>query len=279
MAYLLADLGGTNLAMGLCDDAGAPLGPVGSVPTLADREPHALLSAWTAALLDFAGQAPIRALLMGIPSKEENGLLVACNNLPTLGGLPLRAMLAERMGIPVRLYPDSACYAMGAYQRYGEGRKNVLVITLGTGVGAAWILGGSLYHGNGMTGEMWIAPYHGGNLEDTLSTHGLLSRCPAESVAALAGRAQQGEAAAQAAFTAYGESLGTLLCYAVGMMDPDCVLIGGGIAKGHACFDPAMRQVLRAHTVRGSVPIFYCEQDDGWLALSGAYLMNEGGIN
>lgn len=279
MAYLLADLGGTNLAMGLCDDAGAPLGPVGSVPTLADREPHALLSAWTAALLDFAGQTPIRALLMGIPSKEENGLLVACNNLPTLGGLPLRAMLAERMGIPVRLYPDSACYAMGAYQRYGEGRKNVLVITLGTGVGAAWILGGSLYHGNGMTGEMWIAPYHGGNLEDTLSTHGLLSRCPAESVAALAGRAQQGEAAAQAAFTAYGESLGTLLCYAVGMMDPDCVLIGGGIAKGHACFDPAMRQVLRAHTVRGSVPIFYCEQDDGWLALSGAYLMNEGGIN
>lgn len=275
MAYLLADLGGTNLAMGLCDDAGAPLGPVGSVPTLAGREPDVLLSAWTAALLDFAGQTPIRALLMGIPSKEEKGLLVACNNLPTLGGLPLRALLAERMGMPVRLYPDSACYAMGAYQRYGGGRKNVLVITLGTGVGAAWILDGHLYHGNGMTGEMWIAPYQGGNLEDTLSTPGLLSRCPAGSVAALAGRALQGEAAAQAAFTAYGEALGTLLCYAVGLMDPECVLIGGGIAKGYVCFEPAMRRVLRAHTVRGDVPILYCKQDDGRLALTGTYLLND----
>lgn len=275
MAYLLADLGGTNLAMGLCDDAGAPLGRVGSVPTLANREPEELVSAWSAALQEFAGRQPVRALLMGVPSKEENGGLVACNNLPTMDGFPLRAALAERMGLPVRLYPDSACYAMGAYQRYGGGKKNVLVLTLGTGVGAAWILGGTLYQGSGMTGEMWIAPYQGGNLEDTLSTAGLLSRCPAGSVAELAGRAAQGEKAAQEVFTVYGEALGTLLCYAVGMMDPEYVLIGGGVAKGHACFEPAMRKVLRAHTVRGDVPMFYCQEDDGWLALSGAYLLKD----
>ena len=36
-----------------------------------------------------------------------------------------------------------------------------------------------------------------------------------------------------------------------------------------------MRKVLRAHTVRGDVPMFYCQEDDGWLALSGAYLLKD----
>lgn len=279
MAWLLADLGGTNLKIGLCSEEGKMLGPVKSVPTKAQLQPEALIDYWASELWREAGAVRPNGLLMGIPSKEEDGLLLPCNNLPTLGGYPLRALLTERMGIPVQLYPDAVCYAMGAYHRYGGSRKNVLVITLGTGVGAAWILNGKLYQGNGMTGEMWIAPYQDGILEDVLSTAGLLARGAATSPKELARQAQAGDAKACAAFAEYGRALGTLLCYAVGMMDPECVLIGGGIAKGHKCFEAVVQQLLDKHTVRRSVPMLYCDGDDGALALFGAYLLGKASVS
>ena len=274
MAYLLADLGGTNLKMCLCGDAGERIGEIRSVPTGALRERETLVSAWADEVVRLTAAHPVRALLMGIPTKERDGRLIPCGNLPTLDGAPLGKMLESRLKMPVFLYPDAACYALGAYARFGAGAENVLAVTLGTGVGAAWILGGRLYRGGGMTGEMWLAPYMGGNLEDTLSTRGLLSRCPAASAAELARRALAGEESAANAFDAYGQALGTLLSYAVGMMDPDSVLIGGGIARGRACFEEAMLRVLRAHTVRGGAHIVFCGDDDGWSALAGAYLMS-----
>lgn len=274
MAFLLADLGGTNLVMGLCDDAGTALGPLHSIPTGAQRYPNELLCAWKEALINVCGQTPVQALLMGIPTKECDGLLTACNNLPTLSGLPLRKLLSQYLGMPVCLFPDSACYAAGAFQKYCKDKKSVLIVTLGTGVGAAWILDGFLYEGNGMTGEMWIAPYQDANLEDVLSASGLLSRCPASSVAELAERALHGDSAAEDAFKAYGEALGFFLCYAIGMMDPECIIIGGGIAKGHKCFESAMNSIISKHTVRSCAQIQFCDQDDGWLALYGAYLLN-----
>ncbi|MEG0639316.1 MAG: ROK family protein [Clostridia bacterium] len=272
MNYLLADLGGTNLAIGLCDAEGNPIGKALSIPTQAHLPKEALLEHLCGHLSSVAknSAAPVCALLMGIPTKEENGVLAVCDNLPTLVGTPFRAELTARLGLPVHLTGDALCYAMGAYKRLGcEG--NALTVTLGTGVGVAWILNGKPFLGNGFTGEVWRAPYAGVQLEDVISTRGLLEELQTPSVKEGAALAASGDSHALAAFEHYGHALGTLLCYGVGLMDPHCIVLGGGIAKAFPLFENEVRTLLRKHSMRGEVPIKICSDPDGWTPLLGAY--------
>jgi len=177
----------------------------------------------------------------------------------------VRARLAERWSAPVVLDNDANCAARAEIE-YGAvgGADTAIVVTLGTGIGGAVVLDGSVFRGyNGMAGEfghMRVVPggracecggagcweqYCSGNaLRRHLREHGAELSGPEITAAA-----QAGDPAALAGFAAVGEWLGVGLADLVAAFDPQVVIVGGGLsAAGDLLLDPA-RAALRESLV------------------------------
>ena len=167
--YVGIDIGGTNLKAGLVDENGTLLataktpvvweGAEAFVKTLADLS----LSAAEKAGVE---QSDICAVGMGVPGSvdTENGeILYTCNI--ELSNLPITDRFRQHLDVPVYLENDANCAALGELSAgAGRGCKNLIVITLGTGIGAGIVLNGKILRGiNGTAGEVGhMVIEHGG---------------------------------------------------------------------------------------------------------------------
>lgn len=182
---------------------------------------------------------------------------------------PLSERLTERLGDHVvgEVYVDNdANCALAAEARFGAAgdAEHVVMITLGTGIGGALLLGGALHRGrNGMAGELghmtlvrdgrpcecgghgcWEQYCSGRALARAAAAHG--SRLVGPELTAAA---QAGDVAARAAYDEVGRWLGLGTANVVAAVDPDLVVVGGGVsAAGPLLLDPA-RAVLEAELV------------------------------
>ncbi len=105
------------------------------------------------------GLAGIGVVVPGFISIEE-GVVRNCNNIPSLENFPIRAQLSERLGSPVILENDANAAALGE-QWIGAGRgvNDLVLLTLGTGIGGGIICDGKMVRNfMGMAGE--IRTYH-----------------------------------------------------------------------------------------------------------------------
>src|SRR5690606_13437967 len=95
---------------------------------------------------------------IGMPGFMDfaTGVVYSSANFPGFTDVPLKATLEERLGKPVKINNDANVAALGeAWSGAGRGLKNVIVYTLGTGVGGGLIIRGQLYEGySGMAGEL-----------------------------------------------------------------------------------------------------------------------------
>ena len=117
----------------------------------------AVLDAVAALALQVAGDRPLAAMGAGMPGLvDRDGVLRFAPNLPGVTGLPVRDELERRLGVPVSVDNDATCAAwaeraMGA----ATGLDDVVLVTLGTGIGGGIITGGRLTRGaNGFAGEI-----------------------------------------------------------------------------------------------------------------------------
>jgi len=97
---------------------------------------------------------------LGVPGlvDHEAGIVEVSPNIPFLDGQPLSAAVEERLGLElggVRIVNDANAAALGeAWIGAGAGRRDMLFVTLGTGVGGGLVLGGKLWEGAGLAGEI-----------------------------------------------------------------------------------------------------------------------------
>ncbi len=193
-------------------------------------------------------------------------------------GEPVRARLAERLGVPVALDNDANCAAL-AESTYGaaRGTRSALMVTLGTGIGGAVVLDGRVLRGhNGMAGEfghMKVVPgghpcpcggegcweqYSSGHalvrlararigLEPTLLEE-LCGGDPARLTGPMVtAAAADGDLVARQAFASVGDWLGVGVANLVAALDPDVVVVGGGVsAAGDRLLDPARSALTRS---------------------------------
>lgn len=274
------DIGGTNLLAGAIDER---LGVHHRVRrSVAGLELPALLDTITSAVeeaRDAAG-GEVDAIGFGIPCliDEERGLAASSVHLP-IAGLAFAEVMAERLGLPAYVDND-ANLALLAEHRHGAARHErvALMLTLGTGVGGAILVGGELYRGaQGAAGELghMIVDPDGpacgpgcpgrGCLESRVSGTALArearaaaAREPASALgrAIAAGReiggplvtelAHDGDRTARAVLDELGEWLGIGLVSLVNIFNPDVVVVGGGvIGAGELILEPARRVLAR----------------------------------
>ena len=194
---------------------------------------------------------------IGTPGTATREGLIKNANSTCLNGRPLAHDLALALGRPVRMANDANCLALSeATDGAGAGASVVFAVILGTGVGAGIVVDGRLLAGpNGLAGEWGHNPlpwadadeadthrnatpcYCGqrGCIETWLSGPGLArdhARHGGEALSALqiGQRAAQDDARAEASVQRYEHRLARALAHVVNLLDPDVIVLGGGLS-------------------------------------------------
>ncbi|HET7112830.1 MAG TPA: ROK family protein, partial [Pyrinomonadaceae bacterium] len=153
------DLGGTHLRIGLVDDAGKIHKQL-KRHTPKDNSPHAVVDALASVADEWrqADYGPIIAASVMVPGAVDSGqaVVLSAPNLPSLINFGLKAVLEDRLQWPVVLENDANAAAMGEiWLGAARGCRDVVSVTLGTGVGGGVVLGGKLWRGaHGSAGEI-----------------------------------------------------------------------------------------------------------------------------
>lgn len=280
MYYIGIDVGGTNLKAGLVDENGTILAtertPLGTFTT-----PEAFaqtLAELSRAVLDSAGKdkREIEYVGIGIPGAVAGGEILYTCNIP-MRDVPLSDLFRRHLDIPVLLENDANCAAVGEWLcGAGRGTRDFAVITLGTGVGGGFVLGGKLYSGGGMVGEVghmvvekggakcncgrcgcWEAYASATGLirmtKEAMAAHpeSLLHQLASES-GAVEGRtafdaAAAGDETAKALCAAYVEYLAAGVTNLVNILQPEVLAVGGGVAGApDALLMDPLREIVNA---------------------------------
>ena len=248
------DLGGTAIKLGLFSLDGDLLAEH-QCPTPQPATPGAVCMEIVEAIgvLDPDGRAPVVGIGLPGPMDAQARIARVCINLPGWEEVPLAAWLEPRLNRRVTLANDGNCALVGeAWKGAASGFDDVVLLTLGTGVGGGVMLSGALFTGHhGAAAEPGLITLfpegpacnsgNRGSLEQFASITGL-QRLGADDPAALAAAASRGDQDALAIWDRYGELLGTGISSLVYVFTPQLVLLGGGLAGASAHFLPAVRR-------------------------------------
>ena len=152
--YVGIDLGGTNIKVGVLNDAGETLAYL-STPTLVERGADDATKRRAAAVheaITKAGLKPsdVAGVGLGSPGTLDlpSGSLVRPSNLPGWDFFPIRDRLSEYSGLPVTFAHDGPAAAFAEYWvGAGKGEEGLILLTLGTGVGCGIVLNGHVWNG------------------------------------------------------------------------------------------------------------------------------------
>jgi glucokinase len=247
------DLGGTKILAGVVDPSGRVEGTL-EVPTPTSSQ-AALVDALVGVVEELR-TPPVVAAGFGIPTRVDpkTGLAIGAVNIP-LHRLSLRDEIGSRLGLPVGAVNDGGAAAL-AELRLGAGRgsSNLVMLTLGTGVGGGVVIDGQLYHGWAELGHMVIV-VDGEPCVGACSGRGHLEAyCSGPAADRIAVRelghgATSHDLVAQShpALTEIGHYLGCAIGSLVNVFNPETVVIGGGfgIAASEYLFAPARLAILR----------------------------------
>ena len=248
------DLGGTAIKLGLFSIDGELLAEH-QRPTPQPATPGSVCVeiAEAISVLDPGGKAAVVGIGLPGPMDAEARVARVCINLPGWEEVPLAAWLEPRLKRRVTLANDGNCALVGeAWKGAAVGCSDVVLLTLGTGVGGGVMLGGKLFTGhNGAAAEPGLITLfpegpdcnsgNRGSLEQYASITGLGRLSDAEP-SSLAMAASRGDEQAKAQWERYGQLLGTGISSLVYMFTPQLVLLGGGLAGASEHFLPAVRR-------------------------------------
>lgn len=225
-----------------------------------------------------AERAGVKAVGLGIPATidHDKGLAVSAVNLP-IDNLPVRDVVAERIGLPVFVDNDANLAAL-AEHRFGaaQGARNAVVLTVGTGIGGGLILGGELYRGaTGAGAELGhvVIDIDGPRCQGNCPNHGCVEAFASGTALGREGReaaarepesalgkllaegaeidgravteaALEGDEVAIATVALIGRRLGVALSGFANIFEPETIVIGGGVmAAGELLLEPARREL------------------------------------
>lgn len=286
MRYIIGvDLGGTHLRAALADDHGTLHDEI-RIMTEGDEGPESVIDKIVGCVEQVRGAMPADGALAGIgvgspgPLDPYNGVVFTLPNLPGWRNVPLRAILEERTGLSIELGNDANAAALGEwFFGAGKNRRNLVYITVSTGVGGGVIADGRLLLGNhgaaAEVGHHIIEAATCSSWED-LASGPALARAAADAMTAdpssllhglatpetvtareVAQAAAAGDPLAQRLLDREGELIGVGLVNMLHLFSPELILLGGGVAVNNPQLIERARLVIRerAMAVYRDVPV------------------------
>lgn len=265
------DFGGTSVKLGVCRGADL-LHSDEPILTAAHPGPTALINEMAARISKLRQTyTDIAAVGVGVPGLVDfdRGFVHELTNVPGWKHIPLKALLSEKTGLHCAVENDAnaMCYAEWRYGA-GKGLRNVIALTLGTGVGGGLVLDNKMFRGSsfsaGEIGQMSIdsngkAGHYGnlGSLEKYIGNNqitehamaryaeaGIIKNVEDCTPKAISIAAQAGDDVARQIWGEIADWLGTALSSIAWLLNPDAFVIGGGVAlAGPLLFEPLERKV------------------------------------
>lgn len=257
--FVCVDIGGTAVKYGLATAEGRFLHK-GSMPSdLQHGGAEGMVARIVAQVKVYQAQTLVRGLAVSTASMvdpEEGKILYATDNFPGYSGMCLRAKLEAACGVSCTVENDVNCAGLGEmWLGAGKNVRSLFCLTVGTGIGGCIILDGKLLPGAsysaGEIGYLAVGPL--ANLEKVAAVPALLQQVAAQKklpVAELDGRkvlawAEQGDAVAQEALAVQLHYLALGIADVCYLLNPELVIVGGGIMGAEAYLKPRLQQELQ----------------------------------
>src|SRR5271163_1351644 len=255
------DLGGTNLRAAVIDSQRNLLDKIsGSTDLAAGRD--AVIDDMVSSIETLRarlGEHNLRGVGIGIPGfiLIDKGLIIGSNNMPEFENYPVRDEIEKRLGAKVILENDANAAALGE-KWMGAGRdvSDLVLLTLGTGIGGGIICNGKMVRGfMGMAGELGHITVVPNGLPCGCGNRGCLEKhASATAISAMARllgygdvtakqvyeHAVAGDERAREIFASMGEALGLALAMLVNAFNAPLYLLSGGVIGAWEFFAPAM---------------------------------------
>ena len=283
------DVGGTNVKIALVDDKGSILYS-NSVPTRAEMGYEYTVNNIKQAIRDLMSETKvtgIEGIGFDFPGQIDykNGIVRLAPNIPGWVNIPIAKIIEDEFKIPTRIDNDVHCAALGELNfGAGKGCENFICMTVGTGIGSGIVINGKLVRGaSNAAGElghiklqMQEGPLCGcgdhGCLEAFASGPSIVAMAEEYIMGGkstkfrelasggeitpfiVAEAAKQGDPVAKRIFARIGEYIGFGLSSVVNLLNPEKIIIGGGVADaGDILLDPIKETIKkRAMVVAGS---------------------------
>ncbi len=284
------DVGGTNVKIALVNDKGNIIYS-NSIPTRAEMGYEYTINNMKEAIAELiketkSDKKSIEGIGFGFPGQIDykKGVVRLAPNIPGWVEVPIAEIMEKEFGIPTRVDNDVRCAALGELN-YGAGIgcENLICITVGTGIGSGLIINGKLVRGaSNAAGEIGHIKLdmHGGPLCGCGDRGCLEAFASGPSIVAMAEEyikggkstkyrelanpditpyivseaAKQGDPVAKRIFTIVGEYIGIGLASVVNLLNPEKIIIGGGVAAaGDLLLNPIKENLIkRAMPIAGS---------------------------
>ncbi len=255
------DIGGTAIKIGQFLRDGTCLQQT-TLPTPQPPDPEAVTDLLQVAMEKIDPEHSRCAIGIGTPGPTDATGRIALIAINLLGwrDVPLADLVEAKTGLPTFVANDANCAGLGE-SWLGAGRQvnNLILLTLGTGVGGAIIFNNQLFTGPyGAAGELGLITLNPngdrcnsgnhGSLEQHLCVQAIQRRTQ-KTPAELGQLAIAGDEAALAFWEEYGRDLGVGLASLIYVLTPEAIIIGGGISASAAFFLPAARQEIEKRVV------------------------------
>lgn len=284
------DVGGTNVKIALVDNKGKIVYS-NSVPTRAEMGYEYTINNMKEAIVELLKETKsdtkdIESIGFGFPGQidYQKGIVRLAPNIPGWVNVPIAEIMEKEFGIPTRVDNDVRCAALGELN-YGAGQncENLICITVGTGIGSGLVINGKLVRGaSNAAGEIGHIKLdiNGGPLCGCGDRGCLEAFASGPSIVAMAEEyikggkstkyrelanpeitpyivseaAKQGDPVAKRIFTIVGEYIGVGLASVVNLLNPEKIIIGGGVAAaGDLLLTPIKETLIkRAMPIAGS---------------------------
>lgn len=200
-----------------------------------------------------------------------------------LYGLNIKEQLAERLGINmnhITLANDAACFLEGeVFAGAAKGYQRVLGLTLGTGLGSAWSLGGKTWDAN-----LWCSPFGEGLAEDYLSTRWFIKRYAeltgneVNDVKSIVIRVDE-DAEILALFNEFGSNLANFLIPHIVREQLQLVVLGGNISLAFAFFSAALKETFKEHQIKVEIRVAELGENASLLGAASSHMLEANSIN
>ncbi len=284
------DVGGTNVKIALVNDKGNIIYS-NSIPTRAEMGYEYTINNMKEAIAELLKETKseaksIEGIGFGFPGQidYQKGVVRLAPNIPGWVEVPIAEIMEKEFGIPTRVDNDVRCAALGELN-YGAGIgcENLICITVGTGIGSGLIINGKLVRGASnaageighikldMTGGPLCGCGDRGCLEAFASGPSIVAMAeeyikggkstkyrelanPDITPYIVSEAAKQGDPVAKRIFTIVGEYIGIGLASVVNLLNPEKIIIGGGVAAaGDLLLNPIKESLIkRAMPIAGS---------------------------
>jgi glucokinase len=276
------DLGGTYIKFGLVDESGQIL-KKGQIPTLGERKSRDIVLSQMHKAVETVIENGIAGIGIGTPGVVDNdGVVFESPNLPDWHNLPLKAIFADRWNVPIVVENDVNSITWGEYLfGAGKGCRTIICLTLGTGVGGGMVINGALLRGanysaaeighitvdykgrkcgcgsigcvEAYVGRDYIIREVVRKINDGRKTviTDLVNNDLSKITPKIISEAwEKGDALAEETWIEVGTALGAHLAGLVNLVNPDRIILGGGIAQAGEILFATVRKIISERSMK-----------------------------